>query len=166
MRKSLMVILACAVAGCTHTREAQQGANEEPTFEEQIVKYEVSFRPSDYDPLPSGKNGATAPGTDSGASTVLPPVNAEPEYVAGFRVQVYSSASIDDARERKSEIEALHPTEWIYLEYDPPAYKVRAGNFLNRFEADRFAKVLIEEGYADAWTVPARVVKNPPPPNR
>ncbi len=165
MNRVVIVLLALALAGCSHSRNAQKTTGGEPTFEEQIVKYEASFRPSDYDPLPSGANAAAGPGTtDSGSTAAVPPASAEPEYASGFRVQVFSSASIDDARARKAEVEALHPTEWVYLEYDPPAYKVRLGNFLNRFEADRFAKVLIDEGYPDAWTVPARVVKNPPPP--
>ncbi len=165
MRRLLILALAGAIAGCSHTKDTQKSSTEEPTFEEQIVKYEASFRPSDYDPLPSGKGGAATPSThDSGGVAAVQPPSSEPEYVAGFRVQVFSSTSIDDARARKAELETLYPNEWVYLEYDPPAYKVRAGNFINRFEADRFTKVLIDQGYSDAWTVPARVIKNPPPP--
>jgi hypothetical protein len=84
--------------------------------------------------------------------------------VQGFRVQILSTASIDSANARLREAAEAFPSEWYYLEYDAPTYKVRAGNFLTKYEADRFAKQLIERGYKTAWTVPQRVYKNPPPP--
>jgi hypothetical protein len=84
------------------------------------------------------------------------------ELVQGFRVQVFSTLNIDLARMKKEEVELLMPEDWFYLEYDPPAYKIRGGNFTTRVDADRFARMLIEKGFADSWAVPQRVYKAPP----
>jgi hypothetical protein len=163
MRIVVAAILSCALLACSRVKETEKGSTE-PTFGEQIVKYEASFRPSDYDPEPGRKSE-----TNPKQATTEEPKSSEgqssagSEQVPGFRVQVFSLRDIDEARAKKTEIEGFFPGEWVYLEYESPAYKIRVGNFLNRFEADRFAKQLIDRGYADAWTVPARVFKNPPP---
>ncbi len=164
MRTALVCVLALTIASCAGTKQAQK-SKEKPGFEEQIVKYEASFRPSDYDPDPDHRKGATSDQPASGVD--LPPDTAaasQADVVQGFRVQLFSSVNIDDAKAKKAEVEAAFPAEWFYLEYDPPAYKVRAGNFATRFEADRFVKQLDEKGYSGAWTVPARIFRNPPPP--
>jgi hypothetical protein len=81
--------------------------------------------------------------------------------VQGFRVQVFSSTSIDAVRTKREEFESLFPEEWFYVEHHAPSYKLRAGNFLNRFEADRFARTLADQGYTEAWAVPEKVFKSP-----
>jgi hypothetical protein len=63
----------------------------------------------------------------------------------------------------KADAETQFPEEWFYVVYDAPTYKVRAGNFLERYEADRFGKLLAEKGYRDAWVVPEKVYKDAPP---
>lgn len=165
MRIVAAAILSLSLLACSITKETHK-RSDEPSFTEQIVKYEVSFRPSDYDPDPNRNSGKSplqsidepkaAPETETAISS---------EQVPGFRVQIFSLTNIDQAQAKKAEIEVLFPGEWVYVEYESPAYKIRAGNFLNRFEADRFAKQIIERGYSDAWTVPARVFKNLPPPS-
>ncbi len=164
MRIALVCLLALIIASCAGTKQGQK-SRENPSFGEQIVKYEASFRPSDYDPDPGRRTGAPSDQPASGVD--LPPdttAASQGDVVQGFRVQLFSSVNIDDAKAKKAEVEAAFPGEWFYLEYDPPAYKVRAGNFASRFEADRFVKQLDEKGYSGAWTVPARILRNPPPP--
>lgn len=126
-------------------------------------KAEREFRPSDYDSEP----GATLhPETAAGGDTLvmdLPEMPAvPPELVAGFRVQIFSTTDIDEATAIKDTAEAHFPAEWFYLVYEPPTYKVRAGDLLTRHEADRLAKLLREGGYDDSWVVPDRVYRTPP----
>ena len=82
---------------------------------------------------------------------------------SGFRVQIYSSTSIDEANAKVAEVQGILPMEWFYVVYDAPAYEIRAGNFLKRFDADKFVRQLSDRGYRDAWVVPEKVFKNPPP---
>ena len=152
-------MLGLVLEGCGASKEAQN-ASGTSGFNEELKKYEADFRPSDYDAEPAQKTAMPEERPTVGPSIrpeILP--TSTPELVQGFRVQIFSSANIDEAKARKGEAEAMFPGEWFYLEYDPPTYKVRAGNFLNRFEADRFAKLLVERGYQDAWTVPQKVYR-------
>jgi hypothetical protein len=160
------------LAGCSATRQA---TTEPPdNLETRTRAAEASFRPSDHDPLPDHRLETPVGVTDS----VVPPGQGETvilpagEMVQGFRVQVYSSTNIDHARAKKSQLEELYPGEWFYLDYASPSYRIRAGNFYSKFEADRFARLMTEQGFADAWAVPERVYKKPgrrpisPPPTQ
>jgi len=151
------------LAGCSGTKEAAKPA---PADDEALKKYEAGFRPSDYDPEPGGK--AKHPGAGDAPDTLTgePSASSSMELVSGFRVQLIATTSIDEANAKKVEAEGIFPGEWIYVGYDPPAYKVRAGNFQSRIEADRFAKLASSRGFQDAWPVPERVYKQPPPPPR
>jgi hypothetical protein len=153
------------LAGCSGSRETEKPST---AVEETLKKYEAGFKPSDYDPEPKGKSGHSGTSADSipdsGATLVEAPTSME--LVAGFRVQLFSTTNIDEANLKKADAEATFPDEWVYVEYDPPTYKVRAGNFKSRIAADRFANLASSNGFQEAWTVPERVYKQPPPPPR
>ncbi|MBP1691388.1 MAG: Sporulation related protein [Bacteroidetes bacterium] len=153
------------LGGCSAPKEAVKPA---PTFDEALKEYEAGFTPSDYDPEPGKKGSRFGPDTTGTTDTtaVESSTAASMEMVPGFRVQLVATASIDEANARKAEAEGSFPGERIYIEYDPPTYKVRAGNFQNRIDADRFAKLASSRGFQDAWPVPERVFKNPSPPPR
>jgi len=154
-----MVLLASCAPG-------KDAVNSEHTETETTDphRYEASFTPADYDQnvdvlFPESREQQEPEGIPSTS-----PLSTQPlEIVSGFRVQLISSSNIDEAKQMKTAAETLFPGEWFYLVYDAPSYKLRGGNFHARFEADRFAKMLSERGYKDAWVVPERVYRNPPP---
>jgi hypothetical protein len=161
-----LFLLACTsviITGCGGAKETVRADGEAP-YAEDLHRYESQFRPSDYDE----EKGQEAIITNADPDNIsvpkndLPPLVEPPEYVSGFRVQLYSTTSIDEINARKAEAEAMFPEEWFHVVYDAPAYKLRGGNFLQRFEADRFAKQLSARGFVNAWVVPERVLKNPP----
>ena len=129
-----------------------------------LREYEASFRPSDYDlPLKDffPETHGPAGGDTTGTASHLP---AQPlDLIQGYRVQIFATSSYDDATNMKETVEAQFPDEWFYLVYDAPTYKLRVGNFIERYQADRFAKTLAEKGYKDAWVVLEKVYKEPPP---
>jgi len=154
----VMVLVGCGSSHNTGKDEENKSAAEE------LKRFESDFRPSDYGSDPDTTNaGLAEPSGKSEAPISEASEIANTEQVQGFRVQIFSSSSIDEAKTRKSLAESLFPLEWFYLQYDPPTYKVRAGNFLVRFEAERFAKVISEKGFPGSWAVPERVFKAPPP---
>jgi hypothetical protein len=157
----LAAIVATLVAGCGSTRPSD---THRETPEEALRRHEADFHPADYDPEPGFRSDHPA---SAAVSTPAVTEAGQPagsvETIQGFRVQVYSTPSIDEAKAKKAEIEAAFPAEWFYVQYDAPAYKVRAGNFLSRLEADRFARTLADRGFAGTWVVPDRILKNPPP---
>ena len=158
------IVTGTAFIGCSPSRDATEETSAKAATD-QLREFEKGFRPSDYSieithaqPPPSDTAGRA--GTADTAA--VPP--AAPETVQGFRVQIISTSSIDEANATKADAESLFPGEWFYVEYDPPAYKIRAGNFLKKLDAERFRMVAQERGYRGAWIVPAKVFKNPPPP--
>jgi hypothetical protein len=166
------VTLTCLVAlggfllilpGCGTTKESGSERSESG-FMTDMERFEQDFRPSDYDPeiepAFQPKDEISETGDTEPTERIAPPAQ---EFVQGFRVQLFSTTSIDEGNSKKTEAEGLFPGEWFYLVYDPPSYKLRAGNFQTRFDADRFARQLVERGFRNAWVVPEKVYKNPPP---
>jgi hypothetical protein len=153
------VLLTGAVLlfGCGGAKEAAKDTEAE-------TPYEAAFRPSDFD-QPVSELFPQASGTsiqrDGGPRRDIgnPPSG---EMTQGYRVQIIATTDYDEATTMKADVESQFNDEWFYLVYDPPTYKIRAGNFLERYEADRFARQLSEKGYKDAWVVPEKVLKNPP----
>jgi hypothetical protein len=162
MRGLFLGIAVVCIAGCGSTRETSTART--PSKEDDVRTFESSFRPSDHDPKTESTAGPilSTPETSAVALPLEPAETAPLDMIQGYRVQVFSSTSIDEARAKKAEMELLVPAEWFYLEYESPSYKIRAGNFATRFEADRFARELSEQGHADCWAVPQRIYKQPP----
>jgi len=167
--KSIAIVLipAALFSACTGGKET---AREAPasTPQDAMARYESDFRPSDHDTIPAPPQHTGAPaglqkGDTPGIGTGQ---EGEGELVQGFRVQIYSTTDIDAAKAKQLEAESYFPSEWFYLQYDPPTYKIRGGNFLQRYEAERFVKLAVEKGFTDSWAVPEKVLKTPPPPPR
>lgn len=160
MRRLFFVAGVALFAGCGAFKES---ADEKSTAS-RLKEYEASFRPSDYDePLRDFFPEVITPvPKDSAGSPIVTPQHVQ-EFIQGYRVQVLATTSYDEVNTVKGTIEGQMPDEWFYVVYDAPTYKLRAGNFRERYEADRFAKLLAEKGYRDAWVVPERVYKNPGP---
>ena len=60
----------------------------------------------------------------------------------GFRVQVMSTSSRDEAFNKKADMQNLLPEEKSYVIFQSPSYKVRVGNCINRDDAEKLkAKV-------------------------
>ena len=161
MMKLLLLLTALFFFGCSGSKESKRSSDAD--FTEELKKYEASFQPSDYNPdldqlFKKEKESTSLEGD------VPPPETQQDtaELIPGFRVQVFSSSDIDEANTTMATVQGLFPEEWFYLVYDPPTYKIRAGNFLTRFDADRFVNQLASRGYREAWVVPEKVFKNPP----
>jgi hypothetical protein len=158
---TLMLVIVLTTAGCGGAKKAQQSehASEASVLEE----YEADFQPSDYDvdvatvfsELRKEKGKENLP-------TEIGPTVETPIFVPGYRVQLFATTDIDEANSQKAMAQAAFPNEWFTIEYDPPTYKLRAGNFLSRTDAEAFAQILQSSGYHDAWVVPDRVQKNAP----
>ncbi len=148
------------LAGCGVFKET----GEETSAAARLKEYEASFRPSDYDqPLKDFFPETNARAVSDSAGTPIVAPQQVKELIQGYRVQILATTGYDDVTAMKTAIEAEIPDEWFYVVYDAPTYKLRGGNFIERYEADRFVKLLADKGYKDAWVVPERVYKNPGP---
>ena len=86
--------------------------------------------------------------------------NLAKQTMAGYRIQVYFGGNRQKASEVKSEFSSKYPDVPTYLTYQQPNYKIRVGDFLNRFEAQKFMKQL-DGLYPTLFIVPDEV-KLPP----
>jgi hypothetical protein len=165
MKTTLTILLATVLGGCSGGQQLPR--DEKAEAAEELKQQEADFRPSDHDPdLPRARGHGIVLLPSDSAEAAGPSHGADEEEIQGFRVQIFSTTNIDAAKAKQAEAESYFPGEWFYMQYDPPAYKIRAGNFRQRFEADRFARLAVEKGFTDAWTVPEKVFKHPPRPTR
>ncbi len=63
--------------------------------------------------------------------------NLQINYVEGFTIQVYSGNRTEDARKAKGRAMEILQNDNVSLEYDQPNFKVKAGNYYSRFEAQK-----------------------------
>ncbi len=97
-------------------------------------------------PQPAGARSAS-PATGGAAA-----VSRE---VQGFRIQLANVLDEESAVAIRKRAEALFDS--VYVIFHSPNYKVRAGNYLSRSEADQAARRAREAGFRSAWVVPSRV---------
>ena len=44
-----------------------------------------------------------------------------------------------------------------YRVFDPPFYKVRVGDFINWYDAEKLQKLAIQKGFREAWVIRTKV---------
>ncbi len=72
--------------------------------------------------------------------------------VPGYQLQLLQTENGQQAREAMK-IAILDLDTEVQVIYEPPYYKVRAGRFVNRYDAERLQKLADEKGYTYAWVV-------------
>ncbi len=78
----------------------------------------------------------------------------------GYRVQVLSTRDHEEADTLQAQLQGSFPSE-VYVTYDPPYYKVRVGNYLNRPLAEESQTRLKRMGFRRAWVIRTRVLVAP-----
>jgi hypothetical protein len=78
----------------------------------------------------------------------------------GYRIQIYFGSNRQKASELKLEFASKYPNVPTYLSYQQPNFKLRVGDYLNRFEAQNFLKE-VSSNYQTSFIVPDEV-KLPP----
>ena len=155
---SLAVLAACcagfACGGPAATTSS--GGSTRSTFE--------ADRPFDDAPLTEAElSGNRRPQDRRTESAVpeTPPAPTPPRAVRGYRVQIHSfrdrntaETAISQLRRRFNNMGNVR----IYIDHEPPYYKVRVGDFRSKADADRILKQLqSRKEYRDAWIVETMV---------
>lgn len=78
----------------------------------------------------------------------------------GYRIQIYFGGIRQKASELKLDFAARYPEIQAYISYQQPNFKVRIGDYRNRYDAQKFLKE-IEGLYPTSFIVPDDV-KLPP----
>ncbi len=77
-------------------------------------------------------------------------------YISGFRIQVYVGNIRQEADNAKSYIYQTFPEMNPYVSYSQPTYRVKAGDFMYRSDAEQYLEV-IKEQYSSAVILADRV---------
>ena len=67
-------------------------------------------------------------------------INLQKQTIPGFRIQIYFGANRQKALDVKNDFAARHPNVSSYLSYQQPNFKIRAGDYRTRLEAQKFLK--------------------------
>lgn len=82
--------------------------------------------------------------------------NLKNQSMQGYRIQIYFGGVRQKASEVKMDFTSKFPEMPAYLSYQQPNFKVRVGDFRNRFEAQKFLKQ-IDGQYPTMFIVPDEV---------
>jgi hypothetical protein len=162
---SMLCVLMLMAAGCASSPPFLQ--NEEPKQEAPkekklpLAEYEATLNPADYDQEVEAVEKAHVEEKKQQAPLEIPKDSLVvlEEVVQGFRIQVFSSSGVDEAALMKDVVIEKFSSDSVYVVYDAPVYKIRVGDFLNRYEANQRLPEFIEKGYRDAWIVPDRIIQ-------
>lgn len=83
--------------------------------------------------------------------------NDNPVKVKGYRIQILSSSNYYSIEQTKSEIYNLTGIDALYIDSDPPVYKLKMGNFLDQSSARQFKFHLQQIGFPKTLIVPDQV---------
>ncbi|MBT8379202.1 MAG: SPOR domain-containing protein [Ignavibacteria bacterium] len=71
----------------------------------------------------------------------------------GYRVQVIATDDIEEANQTRSEIYVKTTNKKVYVNFEPPFYKVKVGDFTSRNDADDLKFMLNQLGYKESRVV-------------
>jgi hypothetical protein len=160
-----LVLVTTLGVGCAPTKviRTEQKQHVEPPKERkvQLSEYEAKFNPVDFDREIEGVQNARNEELKQQSPLEIPKDSMviQEEVIQGYRIQIFSSSNVDEASLTKNLASEKFAGDSIYVVYDAPVYKVRIGDFVNRYEANLRLPDFVEKGYRDAWIVPDRVVQ-------
>ena len=160
-----LLLLTTVVAGCTSSKPIQTG--EKQKYEQsrekklQLSEYEATLNPIEFDREIEEMQKTRSEEQKQQIPLEIPKDSMviQEEVVQGFRIQIFSSSNVDETTLMKNLALEKLVGDSIYVVYDAPVYKVRVGDFVNRYEANQRLPEFVEKGYRDAWIVPDRIVQ-------
>jgi hypothetical protein len=159
-----IVWLVVLTAGCTSSKPIQIEEKKKNETQKEIKvrlsDYEAKLNPADFDREIEVIQKARSEELKKQPPLEIPKdsLTVQEEVIQGFRIQIYSSSNVDEASVTKNLAAEKFIGDSMYVVYDAPVYKVRVGDFVNRYEANQRLPEFVEKGYRDAWIVPDRVV--------
>jgi hypothetical protein len=79
----------------------------------------------------------------------------------GYRVQIITTHSRDEAFKAKATFLQSYPNEKSYVSYQSPYFRVRVGNFMNREDAESF-KDELNKLFADGVYIVEDIIEHTP----
>lgn len=164
IRVLLLIFSLCLLIGCVRPTGGPKQPVETPPERPQPVEEPATVAQNeDFDPQSLNDDEINFSGFPSTIPTARDSTTTSggTRQMSGFRVQIFAGADEQSARLVEEEARGEFDTR-VYLSYDPPNYKVRLGDFVDRNEADQIRQDAYRKGYRDAWVVPDQIWVEPP----
>ena len=81
----------------------------------------------------------------------------EKRQVNGYRIQLGWNSNRQELMNLKAKFIQQYPDKAAYVEYSPPQFKLRVGDFKTRYEADTFLND-VRKYFPSAFIVPDKIV--------
>jgi len=164
MKKMIVLLLVCLMVFSCSSKKVIKTEQAPPQEDRGAVN--ESFDPlvlkdDDLDVKKRTNSEVKSDVDDSNTMNVEEAEIVEKEVI-GYRVQLCAVPNEENAREIQKEV-ILKMSESVYLIYDSPYYKIRIGDCLTRFDADKLQTLAVSKGFAEAWVVKTKVKILPKP---
>ena len=142
------IALVMAIAACSCFSCMRRAPEVEVTFEEEVEGIVESEEPAVEE--------IAAPETVEIELEPEPFIPQPPSQVYGYRVQVIAASS-EETAVKLAEAARLRFSEKVYVDYEPPYYKVRVGDCITHEDAEALREKAVEMGYSDAFIVETQI---------
>ncbi|MDZ7291204.1 MAG: SPOR domain-containing protein [candidate division KSB1 bacterium] len=152
------------IVGCGSTKKATRAEKSTPVKEtRQSQTAGQAVLNEDFDPMTLKAPEFRIPSRQvvqkkETLNLATPSVAADTSWqtVPGYQVQLLQTEDAKLARETAREAIVTLVTE-VEITYEAPYYKVRAGRFTNRYDAEQLQNLATEKGYVNCWVVRTQV---------
>jgi hypothetical protein len=155
---SYAIVLVFLIAGCAKKQAVTEEAPIGETIFEEISGEEIDTSSIFFEETTPEETTSPSIFEELEEEEEPTPFVTEPVTQQGFRVQIgafHSEAEADRAADRARG--SLGRS--VYVQYVAPWYKVRVGNFSNKYEATQYKNQLRSTtSYSGAWVVPSEIV--------
>lgn len=165
----LILSIAYFMASCGTSTGSRYDKNEKKAkLKEESTKEVVKLPKEDFD-ITNYRTKLKVKGSETASSNPAAKVNAwynfkeQPDTgsdqripvgkVPGFRVRVLSTDNLIVADSVRSDLYFQTDQKGVYVDFDPPFYKVKVGDFLNMNDAKNLSFKLNQIGYPEAKVV-------------
>ncbi len=83
-------------------------------------------------------------------------VQSESDATSRFRVQIFSSSTQSSAENVQRQARVQLTRDDVFIDFEPPYFKVRVGNFQTRNDAEILLEEVTKKGYETAFIVQAK----------
>ena len=85
----------------------------------------------------------------------------KPVKTRGFRLQIFSAATRQAAEDARNRAKQQLSRDDIFIDFEPPYFKVRVGNFTTRKEAEKLRETAQKRGYETPFVVETQIQNAP-----
>jgi len=84
-----------------------------------------------------------------------------PVKTRGFRLQIFSASTRQAAEEARNRAKQQLSRDDIFIDFEPPYFKVRVGNFKMRKDAEKLLETIKKQGYETPFVVETQIQNSP-----